>query len=206
MKHGMLVTLEGIEGVGKSTHLAFIAKTLEKKGFRTLVTREPGGTALGEAVREILLHGDGLKILPEAELLLMFTARSQHIAEIILPALEQGSVVICDRFTDASYAYQGGGRGIPEKSISILKKWVQKDLSPDLTLLFDATVETGLKRAESRGGADRFESENINFFNRVRQCYLDKATREPGRIKVIDAEQDIPSVEKQISAVLETIL
>ena len=206
MKQGKLVTLEGIEGVGKSTHVAFIAKTLEKKGFRTLSTREPGGTALGEAVREILLHGDGLKILPEAELLLMCTARSQHIAEIILPALEQGSVVICDRFTDASYAYQGGGRGIPEKSISILTTWVQTDLSPDLTLLFDATVETGLKRAGNRGGADRFESENINFFNRVRQCYLDRATREPGRIKVIDAEKDIPSVEKQISAVLETIL
>jgi dTMP kinase len=206
VKKGKLVTIEGIEGVGKSTHVAFITKILESKGCRTIVTREPGGTRLGEAIREILLHGDELVILPETELMLMFSARSQHIQEIIVPALANGSVVICDRFTDASYAYQGGGRGIPENLIRVLEEWVQKDLVPDLTLLLDASVETGLTRAGNRSGVDRFESENVNFFDRVRQTYLERAANEPQRIKIIDAEQDIPSVENQISDVLETFI
>ena len=206
MNKGKLLTLEGIEGVGKSTHVAFIAETLHSKGFRSISTREPGGTPLGESVRDILLHGRDLNILAETELMLMFAARLQHIQEIIVPAMADGLVVICDRFIDASYAYQGGGRGIRHETIAVLEQWVLKDLRPDLTLLFDATVETGLQRAGNRSDADRFESENVNFFNRVRETYLARAKDEPERIKIIDAEQDIHTVEKQISAVLETFI
>ena len=206
MKKGKFLTLEGIEGVGKSTHIAYIAKRLETGGHRTLTTREPGGTRLGESVREILLHGNDLDILPQAELMLMFAARLQHVQEIIVPAIADGLVVVCDRFIDASYAYQGGGRGIPQEMIAVLDNWVLKDLRPDLTLLFDASVETGLRRAGNRSDADRFESENVNFFNRVRETYLERAKKEPERIKIIDAEQDMHTVEKQISAVLETFI
>jgi dTMP kinase len=203
---GTFVTLEGVEGVGKSTHMGFIAKQIERSGVRAVMTREPGGTRLGEAVREILLHGQELDIFPETELLLMFAARSQHLEEVILPALAEGSVVICDRFTDASYAYQGGGRKIPESLIQTLEQSVQHDLRPDLTLLFDASVETGLKRAGRRSNADRFEAEDISFFNRVRETYLARAKADPGRIKIIDAEQDIVGVERQILSILESWL
>lgn len=204
MNRGRFITLEGIEGVGKSTHLDFIAARLERTGHKVLVTREPGGTPLGEAVREILLHGGDLGIEPFTELLLMFSARCQHIEEVIRPALASGVTVVCDRFTDASYAYQGGGRGIHEERISTLEKLVQGDLVPDLTLLLDASVETGLRRAASRGGADRFESEAAAFFDRVRRVYIERAAREPGRVRLVDAEQGIEAVQAQIAALLET--
>jgi dTMP kinase len=206
MKRGKFITLEGIEGVGKTTHLEFIAGYLRNKGYQTLVSREPGGTRLGESIREILLHGGHLKIDPVTELLLVFSARSQHLKEVVLPALSRGVAVICDRFTDATYAYQGGGRGIAENDIRVLEQYVQKGLVPDLTLLFDAAVETGRRRAGKRGGADRFESEAAGFFERVRQAYLDRAKREPERIRVIDAERDISSIEKEIGSIVETVL
>ncbi len=205
MNQGLFITLEGIEGAGKSTQVEFISKLIEQRGSQTLITREPGGTRLGEAVREVLLHGKDLAILPETELLLMFSARCQHIEEIINPALTQGIVVICDRFTDASFAYQGGGRGVSQDSIIILEEWVQKNLKPDMTLLFDARVETGLERVRGRGPADRFESEDMAFFNRVRQSYLDRAAMEPDRIKIIDAEQDIPGIQNQIKSLIELL-
>lgn len=205
MKAGLFITLEGIEGVGKSTQMQFISSEIEDKGFRTLLTREPGGTKLGEAVRNILLNSADLSILPETELLLMFAARSQHIEEVIKPALKLGTIVICDRFTDASYAYQGGGRGISQDSIKILEKWVQKELTPDVTFLFDADVKTGLTRVASRGDSDRFESEDVSFFNRVRQSYLDRAKADPDRIKLINAEQDITGVQNKILTILNKI-
>ncbi|MGY8814718.1 MAG: dTMP kinase [Gammaproteobacteria bacterium] len=205
MKAGLFITLEGIEGVGKSTQMQFISSEIEDKGFRTLLTREPGGTKLGEAVRNILLNSADLSILPDTELLLMFAARSQHIEEVIKPALKLGTIVICDRFTDASYAYQGGGRGISQDSIKILEQWVQKELTPDVTFLFDADVKTGLTRVASRGDSDRFESEEVSFFNRVRQNYLDRAKADPDRIKLIDSEQDIAGVQNQILTILNTI-
>jgi dTMP kinase len=204
MNRGRFITLEGIEGVGKSTHLDFIAAQLETSGHKVLLTREPGGTRLGEAVREILLHGGDLGIEPFAELLLMFSARSQHIEEVIRPVLESGVTVVCDRFTDASYAYQGGGRGIAEERIRTLEKLVQGDLVPDLTLLRDASVETGRRRAASRGRADRFEAEEAAFFDRVRRAYLERAAREPGRVRLVDAEQGVEAVQAQIAALLES--
>jgi dTMP kinase len=205
VKAGLFITLEGIEGVGKSTQMKFISSEIEQKGFRTLITREPGGTKLGEAVRKILLNSADLSILPDTELLLMFSARSQHIEEVIKPALTLGTIVICDRFTDASYAYQGGGRGISLDSIKILEQWVQKKLTPDVTFLFDATVTTGLNRVANRGHSDRFESEELSFFNRVRQNYLERAMDDPDRIKLIDAEQDITGVQNQILTILNTL-
>jgi len=205
VKAGLFITLEGIEGVGKSTQLKFISSEIALKGFRTLITREPGGTKLGEAVRKILLNSADLSILPDTELLLMFAARSQHIEEVIKPALTKGTIVICDRFTDASYAYQGGGRGLSLESIKILEQWVQKKLTPDVTFLFDATIRTGMKRVANRGASDRFESEELSFFNRVRQNYLDRAKYEPDRIKLIDAEQDITGVQRQILTILNAI-
>lgn len=202
MKKSLFITMEGIEGAGKSTQIEFIADSLERQGYPCIITREPGGTRLGEAVRDILLHGQDLSILAGTELLLMFSARYQHINEVILPAIADGKSVICDRFTDASYAYQGGGRGIPVADIAVLEQWVQQGLMPDLTLLFDASVETGLQRAHKRSEADRFESEETVFFERVRQAYLDRATKDGKRYRVIDAEQDISGVQRQLSAIL----
>ncbi len=205
MEKPRFITLEGIEGVGKSTHVEFLSACLLDKGFDVCVTREPGGTKLGEAVREILLHGDNLEISSDAELLLMFAARSQHISNVILPSLNKGEIVICDRFTDASYAYQGGGRGIDTDKIEIIEKWVHKDLTPDLTLLFDASVETGFNRLLKRGKKDRFEEEDRDFFEKIRKVYLQRANDYPDRIKVIDAEKTIPEVQNQISILMESI-
>ncbi|MEX2354057.1 MAG: dTMP kinase [Gammaproteobacteria bacterium] len=206
MKGGKFITLEGIEGVGKSTHVEYIATEFRQHGHTPLLTREPGGTRTGEAIREILLHGKDLDISPRTELILMFAARAQHLQEVILPALADGVTVICDRFTDASYAYQGGGRGISDEEIALLEKYVQQGLAPDLTLLFDASVETGQQRAGQRSAADRFESEAVGFFKRVRQTYLQRAEAEPERIRVIDAEQTIEQVENQISRILTEVM
>jgi len=193
-------------GVGKTTHLAFIADYLKAHQYPVLITREPGGTKTGEAIREILLHGKEMRIDAMTELLLMFAARTRHLQEVVAPALAAGQMVLCDRFTDASYAYQGGGRGIAQADIHILEKLVQQDLKPDLTLLFDASVQTGLSRAKKRSEADRFESETIAFFERVRQTYLERSRNEPDRIKIIDAEQTLPAVEQEIIRLMESFL
>jgi dTMP kinase len=205
MGRGRFITLEGVEGAGKSTSLAFIEALLRDAGLPLLVTREPGGTELGEAIRGLLLH-DHDAMTADTELLLMFAARAEHIARRIRPALDAGGWVLCDRFTDATYAYQGGGRGIPDARIAVLEDWVQGGLRPDLTLLFDIPVEAGLARAGGRARPDRFEREALAFFERVRAHYLAAARREPQRFRVIDASGDIASVEAQLRAILAPLL
>jgi dTMP kinase len=202
----MFITLEGGEGAGKSTNLEFVRQWLRRDGHDVVVTREPGGTELGERVRDILLHGRELHISAESEMLLMFAARAEHIARVIRPALDAGKIVLCDRFTDATYAYQGGGRGIPAARIATIESWVQGDLRPDLTLLFDVAVEDGRRRAGQRSEPDRFEQESNEFFARVHATYLARAASEPGRIRVIDAGQSLEKVEQQISAVLKEVV
>jgi dTMP kinase len=205
MNRGLFITLEGGEGAGKSTSLAFVRDFLEQAGKRVLVTREPGGTPLGEKIRELLLHGR-VDIHLDTELLLMFAARAEHLVRVIRPALVEGICVVCDRFTDATYAYQGGGRGMPEDRIRALEGWVQQGLRPDLTLLLDIPVEQGLVRAGQRSTPDRFEREKIDFFERVRNCYLAAAAAEPQRIRVIDAGRELPAVQAQLRSVLEIFL
>lgn len=206
MRRGIFITLEGGEGAGKSTNQAFVRNWLERAGREVVVTREPGGTELGERVREILLHGRELHISAESEMLLMFAARAEHIARVIRPALDAGKIVLCDRFTDATYAYQGGGRGIPATRIAAIENWVQGDLRPDLTLLFDVPVEDGRRRAGQRSAPDRFEQESNEFFARVHASYLARAASEPGRIRIIDASQSLEMVEQQISTVLKEVV
>lgn len=204
---GRFITLEGGEGVGKSSNLEFIRRRLERAGKSVVVTREPGGTALGEQIRVLLLdhRRDGMSV--DAELLLMFAARAEHLAQVIRPALEAGKWVLCDRFTDATYAYQGGGRGIAETRIADLETWVQGSLRPDLTLLLDATVAVGLARAGRREeAADRFEREQAAFFERVRRTYLQMAERFPERYRVIDAGQSLAAVQEQLSRELDNFL
>jgi len=205
MNRGLFITLEGGEGAGKSTSLTFVREFLEQAGKRALVTREPGGTPLGEKIRELLLHGrDDMHL--DTELLLMFAARAEHLARVIRPALAEGMCVVCDRFTDATYAYQGGGRGVSSARIRVLEDWVQQGLCPDLTLLLDIPVEQGLVRAGQRSAPDRFEREKIDFFERVRNRYLAAAAAEPQRMRVIDAGHDIPAVQAQLRSVLEVFL
>lgn len=204
MKRGLFITLEGGEGAGKSTSIACVRAYYENLGRTVVVTREPGGTLLGENIRELLLHGRE-QMEADTELLLMFAARAEHLARVIRPALTQGNVVICDRFTDATYAYQGGGRGVPADRIHALEEWVQAGLRPDLTLLLDLPVEQGLKRAGQRSTPDRFEREQREFFERVRASYLTAAAQEPRRFRVIDASQDIQSVQQQLHAALRSL-
>ena len=199
MKKGLFITLEGIEGVGKSTHAVFITELLQNNGHEVTLTREPGGTGTGEAIREILLHHKVENIADVTELLLIFSARAQHLDEVIRPALAKNTSIVCDRFTDATYAYQGGGRGLGKDKVRLLEDWVQEGLKPDLTLLFDAPVATGLSRAKKRSTADRFESETIAFFEQVRSTYLDIARAEPERVYVIDAAQSLQQVQADIS-------
>ena len=205
IQKGYFITLEGIEGAGKSTHATFIAGLLRQHGHQVLVTREPGGTAFGEQIRTILLQQKSLNINAMSELLLLFAARAQHVSGIIHPALAQGKTVICDRFTDSSVAYQGGGRGIPHEHINALGNIVHPDLKPDLTLLFDLTAATGLARAKATAAADRFESESVEFFTAVRDAYLKMAAAEPGRIKIINAEQDIETVQNEIRQLINNL-
>jgi dTMP kinase len=205
MNRGLFITLEGGEGAGKSTSLEFVRDHLELAGRRVVVTREPGGTPLGEKIRDLLLHGrESMEV--DTELLLMFAARAEHLARVIRPALADGACVVCDRFTDATYAYQGGGRGVPEARIRILEDWVQQGLRPDLTLLLDIPVAQGLERAGQRSTPDRFEREKIDFFERVRKRYLAAATNEPQRVRVIDAAGDLPAVRAQLRSALAAIL
>ncbi|MDH5693152.1 MAG: dTMP kinase, partial [Gammaproteobacteria bacterium] len=199
------LTVEGGEGAGKSTNIAFIQEYLQKRGLNVIVTREPGGTELSEAVRGLLLDPNYRGMDSNTELLLMFAARAEHLAKVILPALKRGDWVLCDRFTDATYAYQGGGRGLSTDRIAALENWVQGDLRPDLTLLFDIPVAQGMERAGKRGDKDRFEQEDLEFFSKVRDHYLSRAAAEPARFRVIDASVTLDAVREQLSKVLDEI-
>lgn len=203
---GKFITLEGGEGAGKSTNIPFIQQYLQECGIDVVLTREPGGTALSEEIRAILLDHKHDNMSSDTELLLMFAARAQHLAEVIRPALTAGRWVICDRFTDATYAYQGGGRGIDAARIAVLEQWVQGELRPDMTLIFDLPVQTGLQRAGVRSSPDRFEQENIAFFERVRATYLQRAAQQPARYAVLDAGASLAEVQQQITAILARLL
>jgi dTMP kinase len=203
---GKFITLEGGEGVGKTTNLSFISSYLQNHGIDIIVTREPGGTRLAEKIRELLLDSNNESISESAELLLMFAARAQHIKHVIEPALSQGKWVLCDRFTDATYAYQGGGRNMNINTIEWLENLVQDTLRPDLTLLLDAPVEVGIERAKDRGQLDRFESEKIDFFERVRQAYLRQAELYPERIKLIKADQPLSDVQNKLIDMLKPLI
>ena len=206
MTRGKFITLEGGEGAGKSSNIPFIEAYLREHGIDLLMTREPGGTALSERIREILLDKQEQHMTSDTELLLMFAARAQHLEQVILPALASGQWVICDRFTDATYAYQGGGRGIANDRIAALEQWVQGDFRPDKTLIFDLPVATGLTRAGQRSSPDRFEQEDLTFFDRVRAAYLQRAKAAPQRYAIIDAAPALPDVQAQIAAILDSLL
>jgi len=201
------ISIEGIEGAGKSTQLAFIQRYLAENGKQLTVTREPGGTELGEQIRSLLLTPTESGMAIDTELLLMFSARAEHVSQIIKPALSRDEWVLSDRFTDATFAYQGGGRGIDQQRITELAQWTLNGLKPDLTLLFDLPVELGQQRVLSRNqGIDRFEQEKVDFFQKVRNCYLERAQQEPERIKVIDASQSIADIELQLTSILQPLL
>lgn len=207
IKTGKFITLEGGEGVGKTTNLSFIKDYLQNKNIDLIVTREPGGTQLAEQIRALLLQSNNEAVTASTELLLMFAARAQHLNNLIKPALNEGKWVLCDRFTDATYAYQGGGRGMSLETINWLETFVQGELRPDLTLLLDAPVETGMARAKNRGGQlDRFELEQLDFFNKVRQTYLFLAKNSPNRIKIIKADQPLIAVQNAIAGALHPLL
>lgn len=203
---GRFVTFEGIEGVGKSTQLAAAAAWLRGRGLEPVTTREPGGTAVGEALRGILLDPATGALCPRAELLLVFAARAEHLDKVVRPALAAGRIVLCDRFTDATYAYQGGGRGVDPAHIAVLEDLVQQGLRPDLTVLLDAPPELGLARSRRRSDLDRFEAESVAFFAAVRACYLARAQAEPGRIRVVDASRTPGEVEAAVAVLLEGLL
>ncbi|NNG13312.1 MAG: dTMP kinase [Halobacteria archaeon] len=200
---GKFITVEGIEGVGKTTNIAFIQKLISAAGKEVVLTREPGGTPLGEAIRGLLLDPQYTGMNADCELQLMFAARAEHLAKVVRPAMVAGHWVLCDRFTDATYAYQGGGRGIDVERIARLEQWVQGDFRPDLTLLLDVPVEIGLERAGNRGALDRFEQEEVAFFERVRQAYLEMARTHDGRYRVIDASQPLEAVQRQLVTELQ---
>lgn len=206
MHTGFFITLEGGEGVGKSTALSFIKNYFTQKNIECVMTREPGGTKIGDAIRDILLHHKDEAVLPETELLLLFAGRAQHITHIIKPALASGKTVISDRFTDASFAYQCGGRQVPAHYFEMLEKWIQGDLYPDLTLLLDAPVEVGMARIENRGEKDRIEQEKTEFFQRVREAYLDRAKQFPNRFVIIRANESLESVQVQIKHALNQLV
>ena len=203
---GLFITLEGPEGAGKSTNREYLAACLREQGVEVVLSREPGGTPLAERIRELLLAPSDEAMDSDTELLLVFAARAQHLAQVIRPALARGAVVLCDRFTDATYAYQGGGRGLGEARIAELERFVQGELRPDLTLVFDLPVEIGLSRAAARGRLDRFEQEGRDFFEAVRRTYLQRAASAPGRYRVLDAAQPLESVQRAIDGLLPHIL
>ena len=201
---GKFITVEGIEGVGKTTNIDFILQQLGAMGKDVVVTREPGGTPLGEAIRGLLLDPQYTGMSPDCELQLMFAARAEHLARVIHPAMAAGQWVLCDRFTDATWAYQGGGRGLDAAKIAQLEELVQGDFRPDLTLLLDVPVVLGLERAGKRGKLDRFERETVEFFERVRQRYLDMAEEQSGRYRIIDASQPLNVVQENLKTILES--
>ena len=206
VKRGKFITIEGIEGAGKSTNMRVLVDRIESAGLRVLTTREPGGTPVAEDIRDILKDRSEEPIPGMAELLLMFAARSLNVNNVIIPALEAGHWVVCDRFTDSSRAYQGGGRGIPMATIDQLATWVHGDTWPDLTILLDTPVATGMQRAGTRGSPDRFEQERHEFFQRVRECYLQLAEREASRFVVIDTTQTLARVSAEVAAAADRLL
>ncbi|WP_417510010.1 dTMP kinase [Methylophaga sp.] len=204
---GKFISIEGIEGAGKSTQIQFIKTYLERFNQTVVVTREPGGTPLAEEIRALLLKPREERVSDDTELLLMFAARAQHINQVILPALSEGKWVVCDRFVDATFAYQGAGRGIHEERIASLADWTLAGLKTDLTLLFDLPVDVGQQRVNQRLlQKDRFEQEKTDFFEKIRHCYLERATAEPERIQIIDAEKSITAIEQQVSNILDKLL
>lgn len=205
MKSGRFLTLEGGEGSGKSTNLQFIKALLEQRQIEVIVTREPGGTRLAENIRNLLLEQHEERITAEAELLMMFAARSQHIHHVILPALRRGQWVLCDRFIDSTFAYQGGGRNMNLQTIDWLEQLVLGGLRPDLTLLLDVPVDIGMARARHRGDLDRFEQERRSFFERVRHAYLKRASQCPDRFTVIDASMPLPQVQALIRKAIDVL-
>lgn len=205
MDRGKFISVEGIEGVGKSTNIDVLVERVEAAGFKVLTTREPGGTPFAEDLREILMNRGDEPVPEIAELLLMFAARSFNVNNVILPALEAGTWVICDRFTDSTRAYQGGGRGIPMETIDRVADWVHGETWPDLTILLDAPVEIGMERASKRSAPDRFEQERHDFFQRVRECYLQIAANEPDRIVVIDTTRSLEEVSADIGALVDQV-
>lgn len=202
LKKGKFITLEGMDGAGKSTHILTILALLKTRGIEVVSTREPGGTALGEQLRTLLLHEP---MHAETETLLMFAARREHIANVIAPALARGAYVLSDRFTDATYAYQCGAKGVLPEKIKQLENWVQDDLRPDATLLFDVPVEISLKRLASAREPDKFERENAHFFEKLRQAYLDRAAENPQRFHIIDANQSIENVKSLVENIISTL-
>lgn len=195
---GKFITLEGVDGAGKSTHLAWLAGFLRDRGIEVHVTREPGGTGLGEQLRHILLDGQ-VPLHPETETLMVFAARREHLDKVILPALEAGRWVICDRFTDATYAYQSGGSGVAWEKIELMEKWTHPELQPDVTVLFDVSPEVGRGRSGRVRSPDRFEQEEGGFYQRVRQAYRRRAAEHPQRIRVVDAGADIDIVQRALA-------
>ena len=206
-RRGAFITVEGVDGAGKTTQMGFIEQWLAGRGIEVVRTREPGGTGLGERLRDLLVRETALDISAHSELMLVFAARRQHLEERILPALESGRWVISDRFTDATYAYQGAGRGIDADRIEKLEQWVQEGLTPDLTLVLDLPPEAGMARSGRRGGAtDRFEDEAMAFKRAVRECYLDRAARYADRMRVVDAGGSVAAVQQEISNLLQDFL
>jgi dTMP kinase len=196
------ITLEGVDGAGKSTHINFIKNYLTNHNLNFLFTREPGGTNLGEKLREILLYD---KMTPETESLLMFAARNEHVQKIIKPNLDEGINVISDRFTDATYAYQSGGKNVEFSKITLLKNWVHQDLNPDLTILFDLPVEVSLLRLKSNGNLDKFEKESVGFHKKIRDSYLKLAEEEPNRFVIIKGDQNINVIQEEIHSILDKL-
>lgn len=202
MTTAKFITFEGVDGAGKSTHLEWFANALRQRGIDLLLTREPGGTPLGERLREILLNQP---MHAETEAMLMFAARREHVEQVIRPALQRGTWVVCDRFSDASFAYQGGGRGVPLAKLEQLEQWVHADLQPDLTLLFDVPIEVARQRLANNVSLDRFEQERGEFFERVRQAYLARAAKVPQRFAVIHAEKTMPEVQQELAKIVATL-
>lgn len=196
------ITLEGMDGAGKSTHIPSIIRALESRGVEVVSTREPGGTALGEQLRTLLLHE---AMHPETETLLMFAARREHIASVIAPALARGAYVLSDRFTDATYAYQYGAKGVPASKVASLEQWVQDDLQPDMTLLFDVPVEVSVQRLSMARAPDKFERESADFFTRIRNAYLQRAAENSKRFRVIDANRSLQEVADSVQKIIASI-
>jgi dTMP kinase len=196
------ITLEGMDGAGKSTHIPSIIEMLKARGHEVVSTREPGGTPLGERLRELLLHE---AMHAETETLLMFAARREHIANVIAPALERGAYVLSDRFTDATFAYQSGAKGVSASKVEILEQWVQEDLQPDITLLFDVPVEVSIARLAGARSPDKFERESADFFTRIRNAYLQRARNNPQRFRVIDGSKSLDEVAKVVKDIIATL-
>ncbi len=203
---GRFITLEGGEGAGKSSNMEWLAERLRAAGKTVLLTREPGGTPLAESIRQVLLAPSEETMADDTELLLVFAARAQHLAEKIRPALARGEWVLCDRFVDATWAYQGAGRGLDRQAIGSLEQWVVANSQPDMTILFDIPVEAGMARAGKRAALDRIEQEDMAFFERIRECYLQRANQQPGRFRVVDALQPLEAVRDQIAPLIEEML